>query len=185
MQIFHRITTLALVGLFGLVTTLATAQGPVRKSSTDIHNAIKKLQVLGSALYVAAHPDDENTRLISYLSNEAKVNTTYLSMTRGDGGQNLVGSEMRELLGIIRTQELLMARSVDGGSQLFTRANDFGYSKTPEETLEFWNKDEVMADVVWAIRKQRPDVIINRFTNVHTGGHGHHTTSSMLSVEAI
>jgi len=140
---------------------------------------------LGSALYVAAHPDDENTRLISYLSNEKKVNTTYLSMTRGDGGQNLVGSEMRELLGIIRTQELLMARSLDGGNQLFTRANDFGYSKTPEETLEFWNKDEVLADVVWAIRKQRPDVIINRFQDIHKGGHGHHTTSAILAVEAV
>lgn len=185
MRIYQRITSFALVGLFALVTTLAFAQGPERKTSSDIHNAIKKLQVLGSALYVAAHPDDENTRLISYLSNEVKVNTTYLSMTRGDGGQNLVGSEIRELLGIIRTQELLMARSTDGGTQLFTRANDFGYSKTPEETLEFWNQDEVMADVVWAIRKQRPDVIINRFPSEHKGGHGHHTTASILSVEAI
>jgi LmbE family N-acetylglucosaminyl deacetylase len=185
MNHFQRITTFLFLGLFGLATTIATAQGPVRKNSAAIHNEIKKLQVLGSALYIAAHPDDENTRLISYLSNEKKVNTTYLSMTRGDGGQNLVGSEIRELLGIIRTQELLMARSLDGGTQLFTRANDFGYSKTPEETLEFWNKDEVMADVVWAIRKQRPDIIINRFPHEHKGGHGHHTTSAMLSVEAI
>ncbi len=162
------------------------AQAPERMTSADIHNAIKKLGVVGSALYVAAHPDDENTRLISYLSNELKVNTTYLSMTRGDGGQNLVGPEIRELLGVIRTQELLMARSVDGGSQLFTRANDFGYSKTPEETLKFWNTDEVMADVVWAIRKTRPDIIINRFPHEHlNGNHGHHTTSAMLSYEAF
>ena len=161
-------------------------QAPERVTSADIHDAIKKLGIVGSALYVAAHPDDENTRMISYFANEVKVNSTYLSMTRGDGGQNLVGPELREYLGLIRTQELLMARSVDGGRQMFTRANDFGYSKTPEETLDFWNKDEVLADVVWAIRKAQPDVIVNRFPHEHlNGNHGHHTTSAMLSYEAF
>ena len=132
-------------------------------SSADIYKDIKKFGVLASVLYVAAHPDDENTRMISYLSNHLSVHTTYLSMTRGDGGQNLVGSEIREMLGVIRTHELLEARKIDGGSQMFTRANDFGYSKTPAETFNIWNRNEVLSDVVWAIRKTQPDVIINRF----------------------
>ena len=122
-------------------------------TSAEIHQAIKKLNFLGSALYVAAHPDDENTRLISWLANEAKANTAYLSLTRGDGGQNLIGPEIESLLGLIRTQELLAARRVDGGKQLFSRANDFGFSKHPDETMKIWNKEEVLSDVVWAIRK--------------------------------
>ena len=162
------------------------AQAPEIVSSGDILSSIQKLGVLGSVLYVAAHPDDENTRLISYYANDVKAHTTYLSLTRGDGGQNLIGSEMRELLGIIRTNELLMARQLDGGNQMFSRANDFGYSKTPEETLEFWSKDEVLSDVVWAIRKHRPDVIVTRFPHEHlNGNHGHHTASAMLAFEAF
>ena len=136
-------------------------------------------------MYIAAHPDDENTRLISYFSNNVKAQTAYLSLTRGDGGQNLVGSEIGELLGVIRTQELLAARRIDGGQQFFTRANDFGYSKHPDETLEIWNKSEVLSDVVSIIRKFKPDVIINRFNHKTPGTtHGHHTSSAMLSVEA-
>ena len=162
------------------------AQTPKKWTSADIHEGIKKLNFLGSALYVAAHPDDENTRLIAYLANEVKANTAYLSLTRGDGGQNLIGTEIRELLGVIRTQELLAARRIDGGSQLFSRANDFGYSKHPDETLKIWNKDEVLADVIWAIRKWQPDVIINRFDHRSPGRtHGHHTSSAMLSFEAF
>ena len=162
------------------------SQKPIKPTSAEIFAAIQKLQVLGSVLYVAAHPDDENTRMISYFSNEKKMHTTYLSCTRGDGGQNLVGPEIRELLGLIRTQELLMARRTDGGNQMFTRANDFGYSKNPEETLVLWNKEEVLADVVWAIRKTRPDIIINRFDHRTPGRtHGHHTSSAMLSFEAF
>ena len=143
--------------LFALILTIfaiqfGSAQVPKRATSADIHDAIKRLNVLGSALYVAAHPDDENTRLISYLSNHLRVNTAYLSLTRGDGGQNLIGPEISELLGVIRTQELLMARSLDGGKQFFSRANDFGYSKHPDETLKIWDKDEVLSDVVWTIR---------------------------------
>ena len=150
------------------------AQAPKKLSSSDIFDRIKKLQVLGSVMYIAAHPDDENTRLISYFANESHYHTTYLSMTRGDGGQNLIGPEIAELVGVIRTQELLMARSIDGGNQMFTRANDFGYSKHPDETLKIWNHKEVLSDVVWAIRKQRPDVVINRFDHRTPGGtHGH------------
>ncbi|WP_033961762.1 PIG-L family deacetylase [Psychroserpens jangbogonensis] len=167
-------------------SSLTLAQQPKKPSSSEIFESIKKLNFLGSVLYVAAHPDDENTRLISYMSNEVKARTAYLSLTRGDGGQNLVGPEIRELLGVIRTQELLAARRTDGGEQLFTRANDFGYSKHPDETLAIWNKEEVLSDVVLAIRKFKPDVIINRFNHRNPGTtHGHHTSSAMLSIEAF
>lgn len=170
--------------LFSTAYTLA--QQPKKPSSSEIFESIKKLNFLGSVLYVAAHPDDENTRLISYMSNKVKARTAYLSLTRGDGGQNLIGPEIRELLGVIRTQELLAARRTDGGEQLFTRANDFGYSKHPDETLAIWNKEEVLSDVVLAIRKFKPDVIINRFNHRNPGStHGHHTSSAMLSLEAF
>jgi len=162
------------------------AQAPKKLNSSEIYHAIEKLQFLGSALYVAAHPDDENTRLISFLSNEVKANTAYLSLTRGGGGQNLIGTELADLLGVLRTQELLRARSVDGGQQMFSRAIDFGYSKHPDETLSIWNKDEVLSDVVWAIRKFKPDIIVNRFDHRSPGKtHGHHTSSAMLSYEAF
>jgi LmbE family N-acetylglucosaminyl deacetylase len=171
---------------FLLISSVTFSQKPNKLSSNQVYEKIQKLNFLGSALYIAAHPDDENTRLISYLSNHEKARTGYLSLTRGDGGQNLIGPEIRELLGVIRTQELLAARRVDGGEQFFTRANDFGYSKHPEETLRIWDKEKVLADVVWAIRKFRPDVIINRFNHRTPGStHGHHTTSAMLSVEAF
>lgn len=174
-----------------LVLTLLTlqtvwSQAPRRWNSGDIHDGIKKLNFLGSALYVAAHPDDENTRLISFLANDVKANVAYLSLTRGDGGQNLVGPEIEELLGVIRTQELLAARRIDGGKQFFSRANDFGFSKHPDETLQIWNRDEVLSDVVWAIRRWQPDIIINRFDHRSPGRtHGHHTASAMLSFEAF
>lgn len=165
---------------------ISNAQTPQKLNSAEIHEAIKKLNFLGSVLYIAAHPDDENTRLISYMANEVKARTTYLSITRGDGGQNLIGPQLKEQLGIIRTQELLAARKIDGGEQMFTRAVDFGYTKTPEEALEFWEKDEVLGDVVWVIRNLQPDVIINRF-NHRTAGetHGQHTASAILGVEAF
>lgn len=171
---------------FLLISVSIIAQKPQKLSSNQIYEKVQKLNFLGSALYIAAHPDDENTRLIAYLANHEKARIGYLSLTRGDGGQNLIGPEIRELLGVIRTQELLAARSVDGGEQRFSRANDFGYSKHPEETLKIWDKDKVLADVVWAIRTFKPDVIINRFNHRTPGTtHGHHTSSAMLSVEAF
>jgi len=178
---------LSLLLIFSIVINFSLkAQNPEKLSSSEIHDKIKKLNFLGSVLYVAAHPDDENTRLISYLSNNTHARTAYLSLTRGDGGQNLIGSELRESLGVLRTQELLSARRIDGGEQFFTRANDFGYSKHPDETLAIWNKKEVLNDVIWAIRKFRPDVIVNRFDHRSPGTtHGHHTSSAMLSVEAF
>ena len=178
--------TLLYILLFSINPFLTQAQQPQKLNASEIYESIQKLNVLGSVLYVGAHPDDENTRLISYLSNKLKARTAYLSMTRGDGGQNLIGSEIRELLGVIRTEELLAARRIDGGEQLFTRANDFGYSKHPDETLAIWDKKEVLSDVVLAIRKFKPDVIINRFDHRTPGTtHGHHTSSAMLSFEAF
>jgi LmbE family N-acetylglucosaminyl deacetylase len=169
-----------------ILCTSINAQTPKKLSSTAIHHELGKLNFLGTALYLAAHPDDENTRLISYLANNTKARTAYLSITRGDGGQNLIGSELRELLGVLRTQELLAARNVDGGEQKFTRANDFGYSKHPDETLEIWNKEQVLGDVIWTIRNLKPDVIINRFDHRRAGRtHGHHTSSAILSMEAF
>ena len=172
--------------LFFLFTILASAQSPKKPTASEIYHSLQKLNFVGSALYIAAHPDDENTRLISYLVNDVHANTAYLSITRGDGGQNLVGPELRELLGVIRTQELLEARKIDGGQQFFTRANDFGYSKNPDETFEFWTKADVLSDVVMTIRKFKPDIIVNRFDHRSPGStHGHHTASAMLSVEAF
>ncbi|NDP28656.1 MAG: PIG-L family deacetylase [Flavobacterium sp.] len=172
--------------IFFLSFQIINAQQPQKPTSVEIYNQIQKLNFLGSVLYIAAHPDDENTRLISYLSNETKARTGYLSLTRGDGGQNLIGSQLRELLGVIRTQELIEARKIDGGEQFFTRANDFGFSKNPDETLEIWDKNKVLSDIVWTIRKFQPDVIINRFDH-RTGGntHGHHSASAILSVESF
>ncbi|MES2593420.1 MAG: PIG-L family deacetylase [Bacteroidota bacterium] len=161
------------------------AQNAPSLSSSEIIQSFKKLNTLGSVLYIAAHPDDENTRLLAYLSREKNLRTGYLSLTRGDGGQNLVGKEQGDALGLIRTQELLAARRIDGAEQFFTRANDFGFSKNPEETFSIWNKDSVLADVVWCIRRFKPDVIICRFPTTGEGGHGHHTASAILAVEAF
>ncbi|MEO7215678.1 PIG-L family deacetylase [Mucilaginibacter sp.] len=151
----------------------------------SIKQNFKKLNVLGSVLYVAAHPDDENTRLLAYLAQEKHYRTGYLSLTRGDGGQNLIGNEQSELLGLIRTQELLAARRMDGAEQFFSRATDFGFSKNPEETLKFWDKDKVLGDMVWVIRQFRPDVMICRFPTTGEGGHGNHTASAILAQEAF
>ena len=175
-------TTLLLI-LFGICSQV-WSQKPAKLTASEIYHEIQKLNFLGSVLYVAAHPDDENTRLISYMANHQKARTAYLSLTRGDGGQNLIGPELRELLGVIRTQELIEARKIDGGEQLFTRANDFGFSKVPAETLRIWDKDQVMEDMIFLVRKFRPDIIINRFDHRSPGTtHGHHTSSAMLSLD--
>lgn len=169
---------------FLLFSQFLWSQKPEKPSAVTIYQQIQKLNFLGSVLYVAAHPDDENTRLISYYANHVKARTGYLSLTRGDGGQNLIGTELRELLGVIRTQELLEARKIDGGAQFFTRANDFGFSKIPDETLQIWNKEQVLEDMAFIIRKFKPDVIINRFDHRSPGTtHGHHTSSALLSIE--
>lgn len=168
-----------------LCTMVMQAQ-PQKPTSAEIYHKLEKLNFLGSVLYIAAHPDDENTRLISYLSSDTKARTGYLSLTRGDGGQNLIGLELRELLGVIRTQELIEARKIDGGEQFFSRANDFGFSKMPDETLRIWDRKQVVHDMVWVIRNFKPDVIITRFDHRSPGTtHGHHTSSAMLTQEAF
>ena len=166
-------------------TAVFNAQPVPTQNSAELIIALEKLNVLGSVLYIAAHPDDENTGLMAYLSKGKKYRAGYLSITRGDGGQNLIGPEKGSEIGIIRTQELLQARHLDGAEQFFTRAIDFGYSKSPEETLSIWGKEEVLADIVWVIRNFRPDVVITRFPTDGSGGHGHHTASATLTVEAF
>jgi LmbE family N-acetylglucosaminyl deacetylase len=168
-----------------LFSQFAFSQAPKSFSSDQIFQQIKKLNVLGSVLYVAAHPDDENTRLLAYLANQKLYRTAYLSMTRGDGGQNLIGDEQGSLLGLIRTQELLSARRIDGAEQFFTRAFDFGFTKSPVETFQFWNEQKILSDVVWVIRKFQPDIIVTRFPTTGEGGHGHHTASAILAGEAF
>jgi LmbE family N-acetylglucosaminyl deacetylase len=153
-------------------------------NSTQIYQHLKKLNVLGSVLYIAAHPDDENTAVLAYMAQGKLVRTAYLSLTRGDGGQNLLGNEKGALLGVIRTQELLSARRIDGAEQFFSRAIDFGYSKTAEETLNNWDREQILADIVRVIRKFRPSIIITRFSETH-GGHGHHLVSAILAKEAF
>lgn len=161
------------------------SQSSAAYASSEILFGLQKLGSLGKVLYVAAHPDDENTRLLAYLSRERKCRTAYLSLTRGDGGQNLIGKEQGEALGVIRTQELLAARRVDGAEQYFSTARDFGYSKNPQETFRFWDHDKVLSEVVYLIRTFKPDVIICRFPSTGEGGHGHHTASAILAEEAF
>lgn len=191
MEAFRRKALLPILLLLGMLPSLKAQPVypygyPAQDGSAELLEDLRRLRVFGSALYLAAHPDDENTRMIAWLDGERKLRTHYLSLTRGDGGQNLIGPEIRDLLGVLRTQELCMARGVDGGEQWFSRANDFGYSKHPEETLAIWEEDAVLADAVWTIRRTRPDIIVNRFDHRSPGRtHGHHTASAMLALEAF
>lgn len=177
---------LKLISIFCMTALISIYSQPFPNlNSSEIKLGLMKLNVLGTVLYVGAHPDDENTAVISYLAKGELLRTAYLSVTRGDGGQNLIGPEQSEQLGVIRTQELLEARKIDGGKQFFTRALDFGYSKSPAETFKIWNKNTILSDVVWIVRKFKPDVIIARFPETGEGGHGHHTASTILASEAF
>jgi LmbE family N-acetylglucosaminyl deacetylase len=176
---------LRLFAFLQLTAACTWAQTSPPADASTIKQEFKKLNVLGSVLYIAAHPDDENTRLLAYLAQEKGYRTGYLALTRGDGGQNLIGNEQAELLGLIRTQELLAARRADGAEQFFTRANDFGFSKGPDETLKIWDRDKILGDMVWVIRQFKPDVMICRFPTTGEGGHGHHTSSAILAQEAF
>src|SRR6266404_8415804 len=152
---------------------------------TEIRQELDRLNTLGSVMMIGAHPDDENTALLAYFSRGRHMRTAYLSLTRGEGGQNLIGSEQGDALGIIRTQELLAARRIDGGEQFFTRAIDFGFSKTAEETFTKWPREKVLSDIVWDIRRFRPDVIVLRFSGTPRDGHGQHQVSAILGKEAF
>ncbi len=158
---------------------------PEQMDASEIQLALQKLNVLGRVLYIAAHPDDENTNLMSFWANGSLYDSAYLSVTRGDGGQNLLGPELGERLGVIRTEELLDARRIDHGRQFFTRAIDFGFSKTADETLRIWDHDKILADVVWVVRNFRPDVMVTRFSPEDEKTHGHHTASAILATEAF
>ncbi|RYY20637.1 MAG: PIG-L family deacetylase [Chitinophagaceae bacterium] len=178
----RKYTLLLFTAFFQLAVT---GQAPPTVNSADIYLQLKKLKVLGAVLYVAAHPDDENTRLLAYMAKERLYRTGYLSLTRGDGGQNLIGNEQGIDLGLIRTQELLSARRIDGAEQFFSRAYDFGFSKTTAEALRVWDKEKILSDAVWIIRKFQPDVIITRFPPDSRAGHGHHSGSAVIAAEAF
>lgn len=182
---FSLVCILMIVGAFFSHAAAKPVSPPEPATGSEILWSLQKLDTLGRVLYVAAHPDDENTRLISYLSLGRKYDTAYLSLTRGDGGQNLIGPELRDQLGVIRTQELLEARRIDGGLQFFSRAKDFGYSKTATETFAIWDREQVLADTVWVVRQFQPDVIVTRFSPIPSSTHGHHTASAILALEAF
>jgi LmbE family N-acetylglucosaminyl deacetylase len=167
-----------------IVAPLLPAQKQL-SGETRIRLALEELNNLGSVMMIAAHPDDENTALLAYLARGRHVRTAYLSLTRGEGGQNLIGGDQSDELGIIRTEELLAARRIDGAEQYFTRAIDFGFTKTAEETFTKWPREKVLGDVVWAIRRFRPDVVILRFTGTPRDGHGQHQASAILGKEAF
>ena len=186
MSFRNALPALALGFLFTSALFAQVPYGPIKPTPAgEILLNLKKLNVLGTVLYVAAHPDDENTLLLTYMANERLVRTAYLSLTRGDGGQNLIGPEQGENIGVIRTQELLAARRIDGPDQFFSRAYDFGFSKATDEAVQTWGQEKVLADVVWIIRQYQPDVIITRFPPDARAGHGHHSASGFLAEEAF
>jgi len=162
-----------------------SAQQVRPSKSSEIYRELKTLKQLPKVLYLAAHPDDENTGLLSWLINDQNVETGYLSLTRGDGGQNLLGTEQGAALGLIRTHELLEARKLDGAQQFFTRAIDFGFSKNTTDTFKQWDENNITADVVWVIRQFRPDVIICRFPPTAAAGHGQHAASAVVAEKAF
>ena len=168
-----------LAGIVLLQTSMHAQQ-----NAASIYAGIKKLGVMGSVLYIAAHPDDENNSFLPYLTKEKNYRTAYLSLTRGDGGQNLIGKEQGIELGLIRTQELLAARRIDGAEQYFSTAYEFGFSKSADEALTIWDHQKVLSDVVWVIRQYQPDIIITRFPGDARAGHGHHAASSIIANEA-
>ncbi|MFB6257700.1 MAG: PIG-L family deacetylase [Flavobacteriales bacterium] len=187
---FRILTRAFLVFLFFLfflpISSIAQHSYRFPQASSDILHDLELAQHTGRVLYLAAHPDDENTELIAHLSRAEHIHTAYLSLTRGGGGQNLLGPEQGELLSVLRTQELLEARRIDGGKQFFTRARDFGYSKRAKESFRFWGRKKILKDVVRVIRRFRPDVIITRFPKGgYEGAHGHHTASAAIAEEAF
>lgn len=175
----------AIVVLSAASCLAASAAARQAQGGAALKQALERLRVTASVLMIAAHPDDENTAVLAWCAQGRKLRTAYLSLTRGEGGQNLIGSEQGDLLGLIRTQELLAARRIDGAEQYFTRAIDFGFSKSADETIAKWGRREVLADIVWVIRSYRPDVVINRFSGTSRDGHGHHQASAILSKEAF
>ncbi len=178
---FNKVITVFILSFY----TVFSAQQVRPSKSSEIYRELKTLKHLPKVLYLAAHPDDENTGLLSWLINDQNVETGYLSLTRGDGGQNLLGTEQGAALGLVRTHELLEARKLDGAQQFFTRAIDFGFSKNTTDTFKQWDDDSITADVIWVIRKFRPDVIICRFPPTAAAGHGQHAASAVVAEKAF
>src|SRR5947209_10522812 len=181
------IRTPASLALAAIVLSVAAPLPAQRHFSgaPEIEQSLHKLNELGTVLMIAAHPDDERTQVLAYFARGRHMRTAYLSLTRGEGGQNLIGSEQGPQLGLIRTQELLAARQIDGAEQFFTRAIDFGFTRTPAETLQKWGHDRILSDVVWVIRRYRPDVLICGFSRTPRDGHGQHQASAVLAHEAF
>src|SRR5829696_5968115 len=172
--------------VLGVLALVGTRPSPLpAQGAAELAELVQGLGVTARVLVIAAHPDDEDTRLIAWLARGRHVETAYLSLTRGDGGQNLIGNELGEALGVIRTEELLAARRIDGARQFFTRAYDFGFSKSAEETYRHWPKDSVLGDVVRVVRSFRPHVIVTVFSGTPRDGHGHHQVSGLLGREAF
>ncbi|MFN2567737.1 MAG: PIG-L family deacetylase, partial [Gemmatimonadaceae bacterium] len=178
-----RAVVLALA-VFVAAPRIVTAQADRERGAAALGELIRGLGVTARVLMIGAHPDDEDTQLITWLARGRGVETAYLSLTRGDGGQNLIGNELGEALGVIRTEELLAARRIDGGQQYFTRAYDFGFSKSAEETYRHWPKDSILRDVVTVVRAFRPHVIVSVFSGTPRDGHGHHQVAGLLAREA-
>src|SRR3954447_18104137 len=176
---FRKITALA------LLLTAPRILASQERGATVLGEAIAGLDVTARVLLIGAHPDDEDTQLLTWLARGRHVETAYLSLTRGDGGQNLIGNELGPLLGMIRTEELLAARRLNGGRQFFTRAYDFGFSKTADETYTHWVKDSILRDVVTVVRAFRPQIIVAVFSGTPRDGHGHHQVSALLAREAF
>src|SRR3974390_1046537 len=171
-----------------IILTAASYNGQAQKNlagTPEIKEAIERLRVVGSVLMIAAHPDAETTAALAYFARGRPLETAYLSLTRGEGGQNLIGSEQGAKLGLIRTQEMLAARQIAGAQQFFTRAIDSGFTKTADETFAKWGHDRILGDVVWTIRRFRPDIIILRFSGTPRDGHGQHQASAILGKEAF
>lgn len=179
----RRFATLLLVCL--CIPVLPAQERPLAAGAADVRARLDRMKVLGGVLMIAAHPDDENTAVLAYFGRGRHYRAGYLSLTRGEGGQNLIGSEQGDLMGLLRTQELLAARRLDGAEQFFSRAIDFGFSKTAAETLDKWGRTDVLADAVWVVRRFQPDVIVLRFSGTPRDGHGHHQSSAILGKEAF
>jgi LmbE family N-acetylglucosaminyl deacetylase len=176
--------------LFGLLVLLAVwtvspAEVPEDRGAMGLSQALNRLDIVASVLHTGAHPDDENSALLSWLSRGRGVRTAYLSATRGDGGQNLLGTELFEALGVIRTEELLAARRADHAQQFFTPVYEFGFSKSSDEAFEKWGHEQMLGDFVRVIRQFRPEIIVSQFRGTTADGHGHHQAAGILTQEAF
>src|SRR6266705_251099 len=168
-----------------LPSTLPAAEVAEDRGAMGLSQALKRLDVVASVLHTGAHPDDENSALLAWLARGQGVRTAYLSATRGEGGVNLIGSELFETLGVIRTEELMAARRLDHAEQFFTPNYEFGFSKSADDTYTKWNHDQILGDFVRVIRYFRPEIIISRFTGTPRDGHGHHQVAGLITQEAF